>query len=358
MESKRIIWLDFARSAAIVSVVFMHCIESAYRMSFESVQNLSFISGLFRACGYTAGRIGVPIFFAITGWLLLERDYSTDKKILSFYKHNLLPLILTSEIWIVIYFIRSLIKSKNGLISDLICDMLFLKTPSMGHMWYIPAIIGIYIAIPFVSNAIKKLSDKTLLIPICVVLLFCYGSKLYNIFAEAYSWEITVSAKLELGFLGGVYGSYLLIGLLCRRGAFKKIPSIVLIIAAAVSFAFCVFIIITTVRHGYDYHLYYDFIGVFVCSTCIFELFSRFSFKSAAAQALGKVFTGLSLISFGMYFIHKPLLDDIREYVVAFGFPKYINTVLLFCVVFVLSAVIAFILSKIPKIKKWLLFIK
>lgn len=300
----------------------------------------------------------MPIFFAITGYLLLDRDYSTDQKILSFYKHNLLPLILTSEIWIVIYFIRSVIKSTYVLISDLILDMLFLKTPPMGHMWYIPVIIGIYIAIPFVSNAIKNLSNKTLLIPICIVLLFCYGSKLYNILAQTYSWEITVSPKLEFGFLGGVYGSYLLFGLLCRRGAFKKIPSIVLIIASAVSFAFCVFTIITTVSHGYEYYIFYDFIGVFVCSMCIFELFSRFSFKSAAAQALGKVFTGLSLISFGMYFIHKPLLDDIKDYVFVLGFPKYINTVLLFCIVFALSAVIAFILSKIPKIKNWLLFIK
>lgn len=105
----------------------------------------------------------MPLFLAISGYLLLDRDYSSADKIFKFYKHNLLPIVITTEIWNVIYDAIIFIDNGKFDFEVLIRDLLFFKTNQMGNMWYMPMIIGVYIALPFVANAIKTLKQKRLL---------------------------------------------------------------------------------------------------------------------------------------------------------------------------------------------------
>ena len=113
MKQKRILWLDYARCFAIICVVLIHGVERIYVYDAQQTAMLSAGSLLFRNIAFVAGRLGVPVFLAITGYLLLDRDYSSADKIFRFYKHNLLPIIITTEIWNLIYdaviFILSLI---------------------------------------------------------------------------------------------------------------------------------------------------------------------------------------------------------------------------------------------------------
>lgn len=111
-------------------------------------------------CDRQARRAAV---LAISGYLLLDRDYSSADKIFKFYKHNLLPIVITTEIWNVIYDAIIFIDNGKFDFEVLIRDLLFFKTNQMGNMWYMPMIIGVYIALPFVANAIKTLKQKRLL---------------------------------------------------------------------------------------------------------------------------------------------------------------------------------------------------
>ena len=102
--SRRIVFLDIARACAILLVVLCHSIEEIYIM--EEVHNytsLSIQSKLFMIVSFTISRLGVPIFLFISGYLLINRDYENDDNVKNFYKKNLLPLIITTEIWIIIY---------------------------------------------------------------------------------------------------------------------------------------------------------------------------------------------------------------------------------------------------------------
>ena len=86
-------------------------------------------------------------------------------------------------IWIVIYFVAGV--AKGTMEPDyigLLKDVLFLRTYLMGHMWYMPMIIGMYVALPFVSNAVKNISSKVLAIPFCIVVF------LYFIFKNSYMY--------------------------------------------------------------------------------------------------------------------------------------------------------------------------
>lgn len=356
---KRIAWLDFARSLAIFSVVVVHSLEMVYKLEFNDMMKIGEVSLIFRDIVFTFGRTGVPIFLALTGFLLLDRDFSTSDKILKFYKKNLLPLWLTTVIWIVIYFIAGVLKgTMEADFVGLLKDVLFLRTYLMGHMWYMPMIIGMYVALPFVSNAIKNISSKVLAIPYCIVLFLYFVFSLISVLENSFGFDLELERKLDTTFLGGTYGVYIIFGLFCKRGDLKKIKTPVVWAISALGFVFTVFMIWLSNSHGYDFHLWYDFPGIFLASMFAFEGFSRMKLESKAAKLATPLVTQISVVSLGMYFIHKPIINDISSFIVGLGFGRGISLVILVAAAFVSSFVIAFIISKIPVVKKLLLFIK
>ena len=360
MKKNRIIWLDFARCFAILSVLVVHSVESGYTLKFEDLGGLPFLSALFRVVGFTAGRLGVPIFLTISGYLLLDRDFSDSERIIKFYKTNLLPLLLTVEIWIVIYYLLQVtIEGQQFVFKHFIDNMLFLRTNEYSHFWYMPMIIGMYIAIPFVSRAVKGLETKTLAVPFAVILFVIFTVRTINTYYSMFDVEL-ISPQIDTAFLGGIYGAYLMVGLLCKRGAFRKIPSAVLIFGFMLSAAFCCFTLLFTVKKGYDYHLWYDFLGIFIAAVCLFELFSRIEpkNKSKASVRFANAASLLSRLSFGIYLIHKPVLNVCRTFLRAYITSRSALSVAVFAATFAVSFAAAFIISKIPKVRKWLLLVK
>ena len=142
MSKSRKPWLDIIRATAILCVVLCHSVEAFYRPVLLGQLRLSFPFWNIENLLFTVGRIGVPLFLATTGALMLPRDYPD---VSAFYKKSLFPLFLTTEIWLFFnYIFYCLIEHKTFEISRLILEMLFLKASSLSHMWYMPVITGIF----------------------------------------------------------------------------------------------------------------------------------------------------------------------------------------------------------------------
>ncbi len=75
----RIEWLDFARMIAIILVVLCHAVENVYALKLDYISSISVQSKIFVFTAFTLGRIGVPFFLMISGYLLLDRAYDTQK---------------------------------------------------------------------------------------------------------------------------------------------------------------------------------------------------------------------------------------------------------------------------------------
>lgn len=97
MTKSRKIWLDVVRATAILCVVLCHSVEAFYRPVLLGQLQVSFPLWNIENLLFTVGRMGVPLFLATTGALILPRDYPD---VSAFYKKSLLPLFLTTEIWI------------------------------------------------------------------------------------------------------------------------------------------------------------------------------------------------------------------------------------------------------------------
>lgn len=145
MKSKgHIVQFDYLRTFAIISVVVCHVKEEIYKLNLESIGELDLFNKVCVLCLFTFGRLGVPIFLFLTGYLLLDRDYD-DKTTVVFWKRNLLSLLVTTVIWIVIYNLFFSCNYGNTLSWKLIVkECLFLERVPLPHMWYMPMIIGVY----------------------------------------------------------------------------------------------------------------------------------------------------------------------------------------------------------------------
>lgn len=174
---KRVVSIDLLRAFAIITVVLCHSTENIYTMNQSFLSQISVQSRLFAIASFSVGRLGVPIFIFITGYLFLKRKYD-DASCLIFWKKNWIGLLITTEIWIILYHIFFAIFYNQPFNTKLMLEnMLFLKQVPLSHMWYMPMIIGLYIFIPFVANAVQKFSVNVLKWPI----MFAGGYYLYLI---------------------------------------------------------------------------------------------------------------------------------------------------------------------------------
>ena len=165
--NEHIQWLDAARAFAIICVVICHITEYVY--AFNDIQQKTDFIKVLGYTLFTIGRLGVPVFLMITGFLFYARDYRSG----TFYKKNLLNLLVTTEIWIVIYNLFLTVYWNNHLDYQLLLkNMLFFEYVNMPHMWYMPMIIGVYIFIPVIAAALQNIDVKNLKIPFALSFIY------------------------------------------------------------------------------------------------------------------------------------------------------------------------------------------
>ena len=84
-----------------------------------------------------------------------------------------------------------------------------------------------------------------------------------------------VAIQYCLGFSGGIYGIYIILGYLVKKGKFKNVSSSKLWILAIVSFLICVVFQYYAFVINYDFFLWYEFPFILLGSFALFELCSR-----------------------------------------------------------------------------------
>ena len=296
----------------------------------------------------------------MTGALILNKKFDSDDDIKKFYKHNLLPLFITMEIWIVIYFVFNGLLYHNFNLELLIRNMLLIKAFNLPHMWYMPIIIGIYIVLPFLSKIIKQVSLKLLIIPLIISCIANFIIPTINIFGQVFNFEM-ISFILDVFFLGSCYGFYIIIGYYLNNGILKNIKTRYIIIIMLVTFLFTVWIQYYSINTNFIYNVWYNFFPLLICSICLYELIRRIFDNNKSILYNKKIIrnriTMLSKISLGIFFFHEAFLIIYVKYL-HFGVNNPCIVVLMFLLSLLSSILIIKILSKINFIKRYVLLIK
>ncbi len=351
-NTKRIAWLDYARAFAIICVILVHTIETLYSITAEELPLLNIPTQFCVLTIFTIGRLGVPFFLMITGYLLLDReyDYATTMR---FYKQSVLPLFLVSTIWYIIYdlFLHFCFGHEISLLKVLL-NVFYVLPISISHAWYLPTIIGLYICVPLLASILRNIDLKMLVIPILLVLAFLFARNDLNVLLFL-KMGSQLGREIDFPFMGGVYGLYLIMGYMIRKDLFQQIKTLWMALLSPVSLLFVILLQWYSFSKGVRYTVWYDSILLFLSALSLFLLCSRAKLTGNA------VILVLSRYSFAIYLIHNMIVMLL---------PKYLNLpagIISFVIIFVLALVIpvgiAFLIDRISAkriLSKYLLYLK
>ncbi|KZX11052.1 acyltransferase [Methanobrevibacter filiformis] len=154
----RIFYLDQLRVLAIIGVIIIHVSQS-----FLGVLDISNFNWIVSDAFFNIARFAVPIFLALSGVLLLNREY----KIKEFFKKRLARIISPFIFWGIIYvlfafFIQKKFFDFNSVIAGVaFVGKMFLGVGGyLGHFWFVWLILSVYLFMPVINKWIKNSSLK------------------------------------------------------------------------------------------------------------------------------------------------------------------------------------------------------
>ncbi|HEM6332909.1 TPA: acyltransferase [Streptococcus suis] len=313
-SSNRIIYLDVARSIAVILIALNHAVNRAYDNYHNQLlefNTIPIVSTIFKAIMTVGSHLGVPLFLMITGALIFRKRFDNENSVRRFYKHNWLRLLITSEIWMfMMYWVQILgnyphllaLEHIPTLILNLIKTMLFIDPIVFDSLWYIPMILAVYLMLPILVNAVHQFSLRVLVIPTLIVIvsgmLVPFVNDIFYLFGSDY--QILFSIAYDDIF--SVYLPYVIAGYWISMGGLKKISNLTLRVSAALLFAAIAGFQLFAYSTNINYILDYDFIGFLVVGSLLFEIISR---EASHVKSFSAIFEYISLRAFAIYTIQK-----------------------------------------------------
>lgn len=358
-------YLDVLRAFAIISISMNHAVNRAYEnfnYAFFEFRGIPLWSSWIKVVAIVFGHIGVPLFLMISGALLLNKQIENGEDVKRFYKHNLLPLLITTEIWYVIMYFFILGFHTNweeitagSAVSGLLSTVLFVNQTTMDSMWYMPMILCLYLLVPYVAMIVKKMPMKLLLLPCVILYLAEMVFPTINDVLRLQYIDMWLGFALKSSNLFSIYFLYLLPGYWISRGGLKRLRGRHIAVGLVLTFLFCCIFQFYAYSRPAQATFDYDFALLPLLAMLVFELARRAGHLLLRFQ---RPITYVAKISFAIYFVHILIMSLLEWYFPYGGWPKPLAMLFLEAVSISGSIVIILIFSKIPVCKKYLFMMK
>lgn len=346
ISPNRILYLDEVRSLAIILVVLGHLIRFFSR---------DFASWQIGSAIFSFTRIGIPLFFTVSGALLLTRKHDIKQFLEKRFKRVFMPF----SFWIVVYMILGILLWQYEPTLQYVYEIIFGIHIMCELFWFIWSLMGVYLLIPVLSSFIREYGDfgSKYLIVITIILSILCTIGFFNDTHIKHDFRVIFNFFPVLGYF--ILGSYI------HNHEFSYSKRKMFFIGIAM---FVIGIV------GHFLKIYYNGLGGYTLAPVdLFDLFVvmesiglfiAFKYadvkmisdklKPVKEQTLGKIIVTFSSCSFGIYFAHYILI----QYFFRSGFMRWWGYKNLF-IYFPLSAIIViglswaliYVMSKIPILK-------
>jgi surface polysaccharide O-acyltransferase-like enzyme len=288
---QRKLYLDILRIVAIFGVILIHVASLRY----NEFSNLSLAEWLPHNVFHSLVRWCVPVFFMMSGALLLPKKESVK----AFFTKRYLRLLIAFLFWQVFYFWY--VKNFPDLRTGAGWYQLLMGEGAY-HLWFMGAILQVYLLVPFLQRVVQKISRPVILYGILVWLAAVAGVRLLQVFTTGAPLSYHLSERYLLD-----YGGFLLLGYYIDQIQLRKKYNwwLGLIIVAVSAFN----IWLKWFWHG-SVHSYADSnlsILIIVQAVAVFlwcknheEWWQKIFSKRKTARVLQSLVAG----SFGIYLVH------------------------------------------------------
>ncbi|OGS69798.1 MAG: hypothetical protein A3G95_00305 [Flavobacteria bacterium RIFCSPLOWO2_12_FULL_31_7] len=331
MEKSKTTTINFGililRIIATLSVVIIH-VSAPEVVKFGEISSFEWhVANFFDSIS----RYAVPVFFMISGALLLGRTF----EIKDFLKNRLGKIIPPFLFWSLFYSIvnRYFFNHETFNLSKIVKDIFY---GSEYHLWFVFALIGVYLIAPIIQKwiQISKKNDIKYYLIIWLLTLFLTipGVAIYF-------------PKINFTYFSGFLGYFILGYYLKQYVKWPNSISYLLILIGLVITIFGTYYFTYKTNKFYDYFYEYLSIHTLLVSVGVFLLFNT---VEKVNEKIKPVLSKLNDCSFGIYLIH-PFVINILILLGFFTFTIHpIIDVLLFSLVcFLSSFFIVFLIKKI-----------
>ncbi len=293
MSYKNYKYIDYLRVFSIFMVMLLHCICDYYANIANAGKTLWYIIGYANELS----RVGVPLFFMISGYLLLNKDI-TDIK--AFYKKRFLKIGIPFILYDIFYYIYMNCSHGNNIsVSGFFKELI--NCGSTYHLWFVYSILFIYLLMPFLQMIVKNCDTKKLMLLFVIAIFQTSIRPLINTLANG-SFYVFMADDGLTGYIG-----YVLLGFILGTCDLKKnTKNIIYALSAAtliIAPLYSMFTVLSTgnflFMSGYSLNHYVEAAGIFIWC-------KEYLHKES------KIITKLSALSFTAYLIHVFFLEVLK----------------------------------------------
>ena len=333
-KSPRLAWVDFMRFIGAFLVVLAHI--DVWGGGPDWAQKIY----------YTISRNGVPIFFLISGYLLLSKQ----EDLWTFFKKRAVKIIIPFFVWSIVYDVFFAHSFGNVFTLDAVLKMFIriLRGPRAAQLWFFYSLIGLYFFTPILRLFVAKAKKSEI--------LYYIGLWFITMPVMFIVEEFTpLKNGFELYYFAGYVG-YFLLGF--YLGQLETTPRLLWIglglVVAGALFTFAVFYFNLPPQTNELPFRSYPSLNIVLMAIGVFILLKaageRISPRLARFSAI------VSPSTFGIYLIHSIILSGMVAGWEALGFqtaagPSILVIPLVAVIAFLLSWGVTAVMRKIPIIR-------
>lgn len=281
----------------------------------------------------------VPVFFMISGALMLESGYKTEiRKIL----YKILKIIIILFFWGVVYALADL--------KDFSLYKLLIWTyKGHFHFWFFEYLIGVYLLLP-VLKALVEYKDG-IYVKFVLICWILFGIIKYTmngmVFCNDEIKILTSKIHYELVDFSGYFllGHYLRSLDINNHKTNKVIYSVAFLICVILQYIITYFSILKVSTNSFT-------LLVLVEAICMFMFFKNINEKDKCKDLI----YNMSSVTLGVFLIHPLVLEHCMPNNIWY-LPVIIRVIIVWLYVFLVSGIIVYLLKKISFVNKWMLSI-
>lgn len=286
--------IEALRVIACIMVICIH-VSNYYSRAYGTISDASYI---FSIIINGISRVAVPIFFMISGALLLDETLLVKKSVRRV--GNTLAVLI---VWSTIYYFWNLFYREAEYDLHLIFE-----APVKRHLWFLYAILGMYIALPFLQCMFKNMPD--ILLRYFALLWFVFLALDYGIALS--DMEITYQIPL-VG--SSCYLGYFAMGYIIKS-TIKKVPIKPWVCYLGAAGFIGVTILITylhTVKDGVHCEDFFEYRNVLIAAGAALIFYDALkNVHRRFSERTKKVLSFFAKHSFTIYLCHIIFLDIMK----------------------------------------------
>lgn len=351
--------LDLLRVIACVFVILVHTSSNlAYMTVSDSCWKTVHIYNSFAH----AGNI---LFLMISGSLLLSENYRFEAK--KFYTHNFFRLMVSYLLWLVIFngigVIRYGLIAQGSISSAVLQDAVknVIRGIASYQFWFIPMLLGLYLLLPMlraICHAEKWLAPY--FVGLFLIAYVSFNTILYFDFPHKYLFE-SVMTRIPFTLINHYAGYFVMGYLLARLLKEDKIPHRkalgLLLILAGVLLSLGGDLFLAARKGAENSTAMNELFSLCPCMVATGFFLWINSLKLPESKRFSDILQTLAGFTFGVYMLHPLLLPPIRTLIGKLSLSPALEVPLNTVLLLALCMAAVYVLSLLPPLRKWLLFI-